>query len=1525
MSIAGIRSNRGDHYQTLVAFSWALEVLSDDRYKWIEVDSTNYLVDDVVVGMNDGTLIACQCKKNQKNFEAWSVIDLSDEIEKAAKLLEKNKNIKVYFYSRNNFGRIGKLKEYSTTQHNEDSYKKGLSDENKKTDTALCKLLTTIAPDLTAYELLCRTEFETSSTLERMDSHLRERLRSIASNPIAAFNALWVQLDNLGARTIGNGLSASTPHRLTKRGLEEILHQSGALLVPTINMTEARRSFSSVSAIGRSWRRDIGGRQIQNPIVKDILDAIDSGTRSILITGSPGSGKTCVMLEVQETLEQRAQYGSAIFPIFIQSRDFADLDTSQERKALGLPEQWVGQAARIAECERVVVLVDSLDVLSIAREHRVLTYFLAQIDRLLLTPNISLVTACRDFDKRYDYQIAERRWDYEVKCPPLDWTNDITPLLERLGIDNTSINKTTRDLIKNYRELALFVEIALRKEDVSVITSQALAQRYLDVIVRDNKELGEPAIKAIEDIASEMLVSRRLSVPRQRFTSSQATLHSLSSLNIVKENQDGKLTFGHQTLLDALVISRALRSGVTLNQFIQNLTPVPFVRPTIRSFVAQLASGEQIEFRRQIRTVLTGDSAFHIRRLVAESFSENSPLDDYWPLIRELRAKHRDIFQVIYTTAKKLEWHYFWIKYLAPTLKAERNAEHYMMHALHISRWINDDTQSVVSFWMETLSIDWVDCEQISRQLPLYLSEIKTEKLIITIPLLKALLTMPYTEHSFLGNLIARCIESGIQGDDILWQYITSGVNEEAVLNHKLTDKLRCSPHDFHSGHDDFIQQRMSQSAELLNLAVKSIKQWSDLYESHHEEIQTNYKRGFLCDTSYDRTHSQRDMHYANNLNILLDAVEFSILHHAKENSYWWLENRQQLLISRDATLLYFLIKACIIAPKSNTDLITLILCNNQTYELHLNDELAELIQSAFIFLDDDAQDAVTATILNIHNKAPYDHLGNLWALKRHAKLIIKIPCHIRSPEAQTLVEIHEKYAGVPDSYPHVQSWSGIVSSPFPFQVFLELSDSAVVKILNYYSNQPASNGADFLLGGKHEVAMELQEASSRNPTRFLGILSGNWPDIPTLFRDYILDGAATYLAHRHGNLQASKNWVPIEEPESAVMANLLLTELENHSYEWLLKRSAAKALEACANVVQHSKDAERLINLATAFKHSNEAYPLSGDSISLISQGINMAKGKATEALMILASNATNLENRASDLLKSTLFHFAQDQDPVVRALIIRRLPYLQSKNFELGWGLFHLCMKDAEGLWQTAEPCLYYSYHNNFSLVEPFLTRLRYEGKGDDLESWGRISALCSLSKQIFFHDLIIKLQALNSIEAWRGAASVWTNIDNIKRHQKECFAGLEAGLNAGDQYAIVVSQKLDRILGEQRPPVFVPLDLIKKCFHAFEIDNDRERKNHRLIGFHDWLTEISQIDPELALAATNIYLEYIKKCKPYFYDHTNKLTMLMTRLFAEAEEREESDGRQMLMDVVNIQDMLLSLGFNGVTDWLKAAERP
>jgi len=1522
MSIAGIRSNRGDGYQTIVAFDWALTVISDPECLWLEIDSITYSVDDVVVGKADGTLIACQCKKNQTDFKAWSIADLADELDKASNLLGNNKNAEVRFYSRNNFGDLAKLKEHSSTQNDDVSYQTSLGKEHQVTHVALTAWLATSLPSLSSYEFLRRSKFVTSDEMERMVDLLHERLRNMASNPDAAFNALWGHLDQLGAR-MGSDSTSAVRHRLTKGDLKGILHKAGAVLVPPMDLAEVRLSFASTSAIGRSWRRDIAGQRISSPTVNDLLAAIDSKKRAILLTGLPGAGKTCVMLALQEALEQRAQTCSDIAPLFIQSREFADLATAQDRQSQGLPEQWVEKTARLAENAHVIVVVDSLDVLSIARDHRVLTYFLAQIDRLLMVPNVAVVTACRDFDRHYDRRIAERKWDYELKCQPWDWDAEIAPLLDKLGITTASIDAVTRGLIKNPRELALFVELAQHEGSFNVVTSQALAQRYLHNIVRANHALGDAAIQTIEAIASDMLNSRSLAVPYQRFGASQEILRVLCSLNVMQETQDGRLTFGHQTLLDVLVISGAVRSGVTLNGFLQGLPPVPFVRPSIRAFVAQLALGERREFRKQLRTVLMSKAAFHIRRLVAESFAEQKPQDGDWPLIRDLREKHRDVFQVIYA-AGAVEWHHFWSKHLVPDLRSARDAEGMTRHIYRIAQWGSTDVAGVLALWTEALSLDWLDSNGIAEQLGFHLSRIESDNISLVVPLLERLVELPHSGHSSLGRTIARCVAAGVTDDSLLWRYIADGVSDDNLLEFNFDNKLRCNSHEFGEQEENFVRQRMEQSTVLLDLALESIERWSTVRKSRYGENRIGYWPGFLNDTSYDDAHSQRDMRHVSSMNVLLDALEAAIIYHAKMNSDWWRNNRERLCSSQEGALTYFAILACTASSEANIDLIGRMLCNKNLLEFELSYEVGTLIQSAFTFLDIPTQDAVTANILNLWGDEDFEGPYRVWILRKRAEFIAAIPCYQRSPEAQAVLETYEKAAGTLIRQPDIRSHGGTVSAPFSYEVFLNSGNAGVLCLLSHYAGYE-SRFDDFLVGGEREVGWQLREASSRHPTRFLDLLPNYWANIPKQFRDDIMDGVATYLAHRYGNLQTNGTWEPLKEPDASVLAGMILDELERHPTAWQCQRSAAKALEACSNVIYDAHNADRLIFLAIGFEGLHEDDPISGDNVELITIGINMVKGDVAEALMILANNLYERGIEFPELLVPTLRRFASDEHPAVRSLILRRLPYLQSKTFDLGWDLFYLAMKDSEGLWKIAEPCLYHAYHSHFEVVRPLLARLHGEGSGKDLETWGRISALATFSRKIDFAELLEDLKALDRTEAWQGAATVWTNVENIQQHREQCLSGLNAGLNAGANHAEAVAEKMGHLFRDKSAVISIPIELIRRCFDVFKNDSAKEKKHHRLFGFHEWLNATSQHDPEQALAAIEIYLAYVTHCAPYLYDYEDSLTQLMTRLFAEAEEREEFDYGAMLQRVVVAQDTLLSLGVTGVADWLKAAERP
>ena len=131
-----------------------------------------------------------------------------------------------------------------------------------------------------------------------------------------------------------------------------------------------------------------------------------------------------------------------------------------------------------------VVVVDSLDVLSLSRDHAVLSYFLEQIDRILLIPNVTIVAACRSFDVKYDRRLAERQWDHIVTAGPLHWDTDVGPLVTELGIDASGLDQATRNLLSNPRQLALFADIAERTGTFNVSTPHELSRRYfLDTVV----------------------------------------------------------------------------------------------------------------------------------------------------------------------------------------------------------------------------------------------------------------------------------------------------------------------------------------------------------------------------------------------------------------------------------------------------------------------------------------------------------------------------------------------------------------------------------------------------------------------------------------------------------------------------------------------------------------------------------------------------------------------------------------------------------------------------------------------------------------------------------------------------------------------------------------------------------------------------------------------------------------------------------------------------------------------------------
>jgi hypothetical protein len=79
-----------------------------------------------------------------------------------------------------------------------------------------------------------------------------------------------------------------------------------------------------------------------------------------------------------------------------------------------------------------------------------------------------------------------------------------------------------------------------------------------------------------------------------------------------------------------------------------------------------------------------------------------------------------------------------------------------------------------------------------------------------------------------------------------------------------------------------------------------------------------------------------------------------------------------------------------------------------------------------------------------------------------------------------------------------------------------------------------------------------------------------------------------------------------------------------------------------------------------------------------------------------------------------------------------------------------------------------------------------------------------------------------------------------------------------------------------------------------------------------------------PDDALAAAEAFASFIRFNKFPWYQ-CDAISQLLTRLFREAKEREESDGGVMLRQIIDLQDEFIAIGVHGLQDWLRDAERP
>ncbi|WIT11951.1 hypothetical protein PFX98_24285 [Paucibacter sediminis] len=223
----------------------------------------------------------------------------------------------------------------------------------------------------------------------------------------------------------------------------------------------------------------------------------------------------------------------------------------------------------------------------------------------------------------------------------------------------------------------------------------------------------------------------------------------------------------------------------------------------------------------------------------------------------------------------------------------------------------------------------------------------------------------------------------------------------------------------------------------------------------------------------------------------MFDAVEAAIVQHARSDSAWWKENSEHICFSGEGALRYIAVLACTAVPEANLDLIGRMLIDSALLASNLSHELGTLMQVAFAGLGPATQDAIQTSILNLHQEIEVEATHRHWVLVAQSKLILAIPCHLRSPASLGVLDKCSQSTWPLERRPTIHMRGGTVGAPFSFEVFLAASDSAVLRLLAHYNGHTRNSFDDFLIGGEREVGWQLKEAASRHPTRFLKFLPG--------------------------------------------------------------------------------------------------------------------------------------------------------------------------------------------------------------------------------------------------------------------------------------------------------------------------------------------------------------------------------------------------------------------------------------------------
>lgn len=1496
MSIAGTTSTQGDEYQLQVALHWFISLYLDSSIDYIQIESNGIpasgeqvFIDDVVIEYSSAKRKLVQAKKNEPKYSTWSFSDqtMQEELVKGYKQYLGNQNIEVWFFSRSPFGKLQQLSE-------------GVRKFATLALTELSAPKTVLSPlEELSYLLSCSKEnaFSFAKVLffdctQDWNERNEQSLDFIVPQHKTAKKILERFLTECAAKLNGR------PYTITREDFCSELQKHNLVPAPKKPEQDILKIFTEASKLGRHWQRAIGEKRIPLKELDDVVCLIDHKVGGILVTGQPGAGKTCFLLELADRFERDPTVGV----LFIKGDMFAEASSEDELTQLGLPKNIVGSCARLAEHRKVIVLIDSLDVLSLNRSHSALNVFLSIVDRLSAYENVTVIAACRTFDLKYDSRLKNREWQKTISIQELDYQGVVRPILEEWNVCTEKLNDELKALLCVPQQLSLFKGLLQSENYSDLYSAWGLFERYIYEVIEKDAKLGYPALEVMYNLASFLLEERKSYAPRTRFQEEEHLVQKLISQRVIFEQDSLRIGFSHQTLVENLIVRQCLANGISLRDFILRYPPLPFIRPVVQTFSLYLRVVDRKKFYKSIRVTLQDENvAHHLKRLLVESFAEKfNNSDEDWQFFKWLFRTNNLLARHCVEFGQQIAWFDLIEFKLIGLLSGQADCDEWEWLVISkISTWLEDGPERVVAFWYKLLT-QFLYGEKYVGEIARQLDKISVWHIEGVQSLFEKLLELSINEHDFLGSPLSHWIDATNQGDELLWTYITKHVPREPTKKELIENNINCEPHDFYN--ETFLSARLLNSDCLLDLTIDSIEEWS-----RQCSPDVDLRSVFLHDTEWERVHSKREMYHFGKMDYLFRGVQKAMEAHAVKNSCWWQRKATFFREVRELGLIYLLINCYIEAPQNSIEGIEHFLMDERLLNLErFSFELGQLMNVSYPYLSVEVAEKNQQIILSKRSNESHSKYESLYYNRMCYNYLVWIPCLYRTEEVNNFIDKFKASFGYQRQSPDIYSRGGMEHNPFDYKIFNKLSYKWILKIISHYNDKeehPFEFVDNLLVGGKRSVLRCLAEAVTDSPLYLLDL-------IPVLLRrnidpDFIsalYEGVAWHIRYRFGRFVLANGEKRIfeSEPSTVILWQRLKEGIELDADFGISIRTKIMLLDAVVILFKNEASAKFVLveceNVASKLTQMEERSYLWGELIEVIwsitKECLESGYDLFDEVFFLLQKEIVNVEDKTLQI-------------------VLRDLPYVIYKSPSKGWSLFDSIMTSLPvEKWHYAIHVFFYTYKEKYEFIMSYLDKMRNSEETENLKSYGQVISWMYLdnimSKETFFASLIEAQEDI--ITSVLHVAIEHLPFRTYFSLSESILLALMQEKNLGKSSR----QQLSQLFVAKKDTLFqIPQGLVLSYLNCME--GSLEQSD--LYQFRRWLGKQVNGDPLKNL-------EYLEKMVMLFKQRENSLYLgydpglidILREILIEVDMLDDPD---LIQRAITIQDELVKIKLAGITD--------